>query len=241
MRVPIITGVIKRRILVNFRIDASVMQNQLPNPFTPKLQNGYAIAGICLIRLEQVRPKRIPAAFGTSSENAAHRIAVTWQDETGACREGVFIPRRDTDSLINSLAGGRLFAGEHHRAAFDVSESDNYISLKVISADGAVRIGMSGRITDRMPPESVFSSLEEASRFFQGGSLGYSVTTDQNRLDALVLHTENWEVQPLTVSGVHSSYFSDESKFPAGSVQFDCALLMKNVLHEWHGADDMYI
>lgn len=218
-----------------------MIQNQLPARFTPKLQNGYAVAGICLIKLEHIRPKRVPAAFGVSSENAAHRIAVTWQDEKGIQQEGVFIPRRDTDSLINSLFGGHLFPGEHHRALFDVSESKDQISIKVSSVDGSVRMEISGGVTDQMPSESVFSSLEEASKFFQGGSLGYSVTSGQNRLDGLVLHTEKWEIQPFVIPAVHSSYFSDESKFPPGSVQFDCALLMKNVVHEWHGADDLYI
>jgi predicted MPP superfamily phosphohydrolase len=36
---------------------------------------------------------------------------VTWNDETGAL-EGVYIPRRDTGSLVNHLAGGRVFPGE---------------------------------------------------------------------------------------------------------------------------------
>src|SRR3954469_16093375 len=108
MRMPNIQGVIRRRLLVNFRVDPIVIQRQLPAPFRPKLQAGYAVAGVCLIRLEHIRPKHVPAAFGIHSENAAHRIAVTWE-EGGVTREGVYIPRRDTSSLINRLAGGRLF------------------------------------------------------------------------------------------------------------------------------------
>jgi len=29
--------------------------------------------------------------------------------------------------------------------------------------------------------------------------------------------------------------------FPAGSVTFDCALIMRNIAHEWHAAAEMYI
>jgi hypothetical protein len=241
MRIPIIKGIIKRRILVNFRIIPDIIQKLLPKPFTPKLQDSYAVAGICLIKMEHIRPKRIPAFFGASSENAAHRIAVVWKDENGTPREGVFIPRRDTDSLINTLAGGRLFPGEHHRASFDVLENNEEISLKVSSLDQLIKIEVTGKISNQMPLGSVFSSLEEASRYFQGGSVGYSVTAEQNRLDGLVLHTEQWKVHPLEISAVYSSYFSDTTKFPPGTVEFDCALIMKNVLHEWHGADNMYI
>ena len=65
-----------------------------------------------------MRPRFLPGAFGVSSENAAHRVAVLWNDETGVEREGVFIPRRDTDSVINRLAGGRLFPGRHDAPRF---------------------------------------------------------------------------------------------------------------------------
>ncbi|HEY2329337.1 MAG TPA: DUF2071 domain-containing protein [Verrucomicrobiae bacterium] len=76
MRLPKIHGIIRRRMLVNFRVDPEIIQRQLPKRFRPKLHNGFAIAGICLIRLEQIRPKYFPSFLGVSSENAAHRIAV---------------------------------------------------------------------------------------------------------------------------------------------------------------------
>ena len=51
---------------------------------------------------------------GMTSENSAHRIAVEWDDEEGVVKEGVFVPRRDTDSRLVALAGGRIFPGMHH-------------------------------------------------------------------------------------------------------------------------------
>ena len=56
MRLPTIEGIIRRRILVNFRVDPQVIQSVLPSRFRPKLHQGQAIAGICLIRLEHIRP-----------------------------------------------------------------------------------------------------------------------------------------------------------------------------------------
>jgi uncharacterized protein YqjF (DUF2071 family) len=94
VRLPVIRGLIRRRILVNFRVDPGVMQAQLPPRFRPKLHAGHAIAGICLIRLESIRPRFVPSFLGLSSENAAHRVAVRW-DADGAEREGVFIPVDD--------------------------------------------------------------------------------------------------------------------------------------------------
>jgi hypothetical protein len=83
--------------------------------------------------------------------------------------------------------------------------------------------------------------LAAASAFFEGGSLGYSATAAGNRLDGVTLQTESWAVEPLATDHVYSSYFADQTLFPAGSITFDCALLMRNIVHEWHAADDMYI
>ncbi|MCA1829108.1 MAG: DUF2071 domain-containing protein [Myxococcales bacterium] len=116
LSLPAIHGVIRRRILVNFRVDPSIMQRILPPPFRPKLLDGAAIAGICLIRLEQLRPRPLPAAIGLSSENAAHRVAVSWTTPSGDEQEGVYIPRRDTNSGFNVLAGGRARRTPRSRA-----------------------------------------------------------------------------------------------------------------------------
>lgn len=75
----------------------------------------------------------------------------------------------------------------------------------------------------------------------QFSSVGYSVTSDPGRLDGLKLRTTEWRVEPLDVSNVQSSYFSNENKFPKGSVEFDHALIMRNIEHEWHSEEDLYL
>ena len=67
------------------------------------------------------------------------------------------------------------------------------------------------------------------------------MTRDPARLDGIELRTYGWSVEPLQVEQVHSSYFSDEKRFPKGSVEFDCALVMRNLGHEWHSAEDLYV
>jgi len=236
MRIPAITGIIDRRILANFRIDPEVMARALPPPFRPKLANGYAIGGICLIRLRSIRPKSLPIPWGIRSENAAHRIAVEWEED-GRLRDGVYIPRRDTDSWLSTLTGGTLFPGIHHHASFKVEEGDGHFSVELTSDDHDTRVLVSGRVADRLPSSSKFPSLAAASGFFESGSLGYSLTRTNGRYHGLELNCKNWRVEPLEVESVQSSYFENESVFPRGSVEFDCALLMRGIQHEWHGRD----
>src|SRR5262245_32963527 len=241
MRLPVLEGIIRRRILVNYRVAPEIIQRLLPSRFRPKLYEGQAIAGICLIRLEHIRPKVLPEFIGISSENAAHRIAVLWDDEQGVTQEGVFIPRRDTNSEINHLMGGRLFPGEHNKASFDVQESEKQIRLSVESRDGTVNVRISGAISETIPASSIFRSLSQASAFFEGGSLGYSVTGDAHRLDGIRLETKEWRVEPLNLESVYSSYFGDPERFPVGSSQFDHALIMRNIAHEWHSSANIYV
>jgi hypothetical protein len=234
MKIPIVTGMIDRRILVNFRVDPIVLAKLLPPPFRPKLVNGAGMAGVCLIRLHQMRPRLIPKALGIASENAAHRIAVEWEQD-GELREGVFIPRRDTSSRFNTLVGARLFPGSHHHARFQVSEHDDYYSVTVDGDDGRTHLAVAGHASNELPPDSVFESVQAASEFFRRGSVGYSPTTKTpGRFEGLELRSVKWSVQPLAVEVHESSFFEDYARFPSGSVHFDCALLMKNIEHEWH-------
>ena len=45
MRMPVVHGVISRRILVNFRVDPEVLTHLVPEPFRPRLVGGSGMAG----------------------------------------------------------------------------------------------------------------------------------------------------------------------------------------------------
>ncbi|MGW6196941.1 hypothetical protein ACWF0M_12410 [Kribbella sp. NPDC055110] len=92
---------IERRLLVNYRVDSDALARMLPAPFRAQLVEGSPVAGICLIRLGAMRPAGVPRWAGLRSENAAHRMAVEWDDTDGAPRTGGYIPRRDSDSWTN--------------------------------------------------------------------------------------------------------------------------------------------
>jgi hypothetical protein len=238
MQIPIIRGVIDRRILANYRVDPQVLKKILPAPFRPKLIHGAGMAGVCLIRLKHIRPRLLPSFIGISSENAAHRIAVEWE-QNGEKREGVFIPRRDTSSRLNTLVGGKSFPGVHHHATFRVQEQDDSYRLVLDSDDRQTHIFLEGRASTELPKDSVFRSVQDASEFFSKGSLGYSVTAQPGTFDGLELRSFNWKVIPLAVNKIESSFFEDPTMFPPGSVQFDCALLMRGIDHEWVGRESL--
>jgi len=229
MKIPTIHGYIDRRILINFTADPKAVEPIVPFPFRPKIYKDKAIVGICLIRLKHIKPKRLPDFIGVNSENGAHRIAVEW-DENGETKSGVYIPRRDTSLKLNALAGGRIFPGKHHYAKFNVQESNGNYHIDFKSSDNT-QIRIDATETKFFNNKSIFETLNEASDFFEKGSLGYSPSNDG--FDGLKLKTYKWQVSALDVSNVKSSFFEDVKLFPKGSVVFDHALLMTNIEHEW--------
>ena len=238
MKIPKIKGIIERRILINYQVDKDILEKYLPKPFKPKLVNGKGIAGICLIRLKEIRPKGLPKQLGISSENGAHRIAVEWI-ENGKLKEGVYIPRRDTSSKLNSFVGGRIFPGVHHYAAFKVDEHLGNYNVSFLSND-KTSLSIKAKETTVWNTASVFDNLNDVSQFFENGFVGYSPKKNNLSFEGLKLNAFNWKVSLLEVSDVHSSFFENEGIFPKGSVIFDNALLMKNIEHEWISLEKIY-
>lgn len=231
--VPVLRGVIDRRILVNFRIDPGAVESVLPERFRPRTVAGtegpVAVGGICCIRLTRMRPRGVPAAVGVTSENAAHRIGVEW-DADGETQSGVYVPRRDTSSRLNSLVGSRAF-GRHYHADFAVEESDDRYHLRMRNEAHDVGMSVTARTADAIPDDSVFADLAAASDYHECGAVGYCPAPGGDRLEGVELATDDWHVTPLAVEDVSARYF--EQSFPADAVAFDNALLMRDVGHEW--------
>jgi uncharacterized protein DUF2071 len=230
---PTVRSSIDRRLLLNYRVDPDVVAATLPSPFRPLLVHGYGVAGICLIRLRDVRPVGVPRWVGVTSENAAHRVAVEWDGEAGTVA-GVYIPRRDTSSRLTTMLGGRAFPGVHQRAHFDVDEGDGQYRIALASRDGSVRVAVAARVAGGVMPGSVFGTVDEASRFFRYAPVGYSATADDTRLDGVELETDDWNIEPLQVDDASSTFFDDVDRFPPGTAILDSAFLMRGLAATWH-------
>jgi hypothetical protein len=103
-----------------------------------------------------------------------------------------------------------------------------------VRSDGRTEIAFVGHIADELPSTSIFSRLEAAAGFFSLGATGYSATRTFGHYHGMELHSLNWTVLPLTIDEAQSCFFDDRGRFPAGSAELDCALLMRGIEHEWH-------
>lgn len=249
VKLPAVRGVIDRRILANYRVDPTALGRVLPEPFEPWTVDGWGIGGICLIRLTGMRPPGVPAALGMRSENAAHRIAVEWPQDDER-RRGVYVPRRDTDSWLQTALGSRLFSGAYSHAAFETEDGDGEYFVHMRSDDGAANVLVDGAAAETLPADSVFPSLEAASTFFREGSLGYAPAErgvdgtvgdeGERTFEGVELDTDEWAVEPMQVEDVCSGYFESE-RFPDDVVEFDCALLMRDINHAWRQRESICV
>jgi hypothetical protein len=205
---PTLAATIERRLLVNYRVDPAVAQRLL--------LDGSAVAGICLLRLGDLRPSWFVPRIGWGAENAAHRFAVEWDGADGV-HTGVYIPERHTASRLAVLAGGRAFPGRHRLARFVSEESPERVRLTLDSPATTV--------------SSLFPTLASASAFFQSGSVGWSPALDGRSFQGIRLATDAWSVSAAEPVRVESSFFDS---LPAGSAVLDNVLLMRDVPVTWN-------
>jgi len=235
---PVLEGIIARRILLNFRADPLAVQKLVPAPLEVEQYLGFAIVGICLIRLEHLRPKGVPSALGISSENMAHRVAIRYP-VGNEIKPGVFIWRRETDRKMVEFMGGRLFPGVHGRAKFNVIEQPNILQMNVLTPNHDADVSFVARRSSRWPKNSLFPGLGEVSEFFQRGDCGFSCSLQGDSVEGLQLRTLRWEMEPLEIEEQNCAFYQDALRFPTDSITFDSALLMRGLPHEWHEIKDI--
>lgn len=116
-----------------------------------------------------------------------------------------------------------------------MKEKDDSYHIDFISSDNT-SICIDAKEANNFNPDSLFETLENASNFFEKGSLGYSPNSD--KYEGLRLHIYNWQVKPLEVFNIRPSFFENETVFPKGSICLDNALLMTKAEHEWLSTTD---
>jgi hypothetical protein len=217
---------LRRRLLVTYRVDPTVAAALVPAPFRPQLVDGSAVAGICLIGFEAMRPGWFGPRIGLRSENVAHRIAVEWDEESGI-RTGVYIFGRHTSSLLPVLGGGRLFPGVHRRGRITVDETVDRFRITLDAPDSQLAVDIEARLPWK---SDLFPTLEAASDFYRGGPVGWSPRIRGDGVEALELVSQNWAVEPGYVHSARSSFFDS---LPPGSAVLDSALVMRDLPLVW--------
>lgn len=213
---------LRRRLLISYRVDPGVAASLLPAGFRPQIIDGAALAGVCVLGLESIRPSGVPGRVGLRSENAAHRIAVEWDGERDVER-GVFIFERHSSAWHPVIFGGRLFPGVHRRARFRIEESADRYALTMEAGTHSLTadVEVGGEWSSRF-----FSSVQEASDFYRAGRVGWSLGRDGSRAEAVTLTSDEWSVEGARLHRLRSSFFD---ALPEGAAVFDSVVVMRDL------------
>jgi len=217
---------VRRRLLVSYRMNPAVAQTLIPSQFRPQIVDGSAVAGVCIIGLQSVRPGWLRPRIGFRTENVAHRVAVEWE-EGGSTRTGVYIVERHSSSLVPVIAGGRLFPGVQKRARLDLDETESRFTVHM-EAPGthvAVDVQLGGEWTS-----TLFPTVEAASAFYQEGAVGWSPKSNGIDVEPLELTSKEWAVEPAHVLSLKSSFFDG---LPAGAATLDSVVVMRDIPFFW--------
>ena len=170
--------------MVNYR----AIQTSLKNSAEVFVENAHndVRCGNLLIRFKHLSPKFEPELSASTAKMPASNRGL-WEEtahEKRTPKEFFFF--WDTNSFITATVGGALFPGEQNKADFTVEDKKDEIDFAMQSRNKTVSVELKGKISENLPDDSIFSSLAEASEFFETGSLGYSVTKDEQHLDGIV-------------------------------------------------------
>lgn len=234
MLVQSFSGVCQRRISLNWCIDPELARRVLPDLFRPALFDGKCIVGIDILKLVEMRPLGFPALINVSMQNATPRIAVEWE-EGGGTVTGTYVPFRWSATQLNKvLSSARLFPAKFEHAYFQFEETSGQFRVSVIA--GKYELHFEASETDNVEVKSILGSFQEVSNFHRDAKISYTPASETGTFDGLYLKTPAWRSMPLNMKSLSFNYV--EKLFPGA--EFDSALLMRNVKHEWHYIGSMH-
>jgi hypothetical protein len=219
-------GYIESRIMVNYKVELSVLRQRLPLPFRPRSIRGYGIAGFDLFRLAPVsRWQRRPSLL------AVHRIEAEAHFENHRVA-GPYVLRCDVPPGLRRRAFGSFFPNVMHTARLHWDQPSQGQHHLRMGRRQEPWIDVQAHQGDHFPFDSVMETLDTASKFFAEGQAWfaprYSLTLFEQRRWAF----SPWQVQPLLIDRLDASYFRRIMRFPQGAYFFDHALIQHDLTYQ---------
>ncbi len=219
-------GLVESRVMINYKVELSVLRQRLPRPFRPRSVSGYGMAGFDLFRLAPTGLwRRKPSLL------AVHRIEAE-ADFEGSRLAGAYVLRCDVPPGLRSRAFRAFFPHVMHTARLHWEETEAGQHLLRIGREQEPWIQVRAHEGKRFPFDSVMGELETASNFFAKSQVWFAPRYSHTLFEQRRWAFSPWEVQPLLIDGLEAPYFRKIMRFPKGAYFFDHALLLKNLHYQ---------
>ena len=210
-------GTLERCWLFTYRMPVQEARPLVPAPLQLVTHNGEALWNLVVCRVEEMRPRGIPAAFGLSYWHVGYRLHVRHGDV-----EGLYFVRSDCDSALMSLAGNFMTDYNFHTAGVEVSETDARVHISVRSADAPAEILLDRAAPPALPDESSFSSLPEAIAALKTKPFGLSVDArGRVRIVKIIRNESAWKSRAVKMILDHWAFLSGRPVRPELCLEVD--------------------
>ena len=242
-------GRLSRCWLFTYRTPIDTIVPLLPSPLEPVSFGDFAFWNIVVCKVENMRPRLSPVAFGISYWHIGYRIYVKVRTESrqsgqpgrpGQSRhsesvEGQYFARSDCDNGLISMVGNILTDYNFHSAAVEIKDLEGKTEIDVRS-DGGHLLSLIDRQTPaRLSEYSPFKSIEEASDFLKYKPNGISVSKPGSiNVVHIVRDEERWKSTPIHVETMCSQVIAEHQNcYPELAFEVD------PIDYQWNRGEQM--
>ena len=231
------TGVVRERFLLTYRVDPHAIRALAPGPFEPVVRDGTAFAGVCLVEMRAMRPSGLPSALGFSYHEAVYRLVVEYESSSYGRLQGITSPRADASNAVIAL-GGRLLSHYPFQLAYIQKHRwENLVVLRHRTLGGRGDLDAIFTVDvarQELPAGSCFTSLVDAVDSLVGMQHSFSWDARHGVVHRSVITHAPWAMSvALPVRPPHLAYFAGEPFCRYGGAELDSVLYMREVPHEW--------
>ncbi|WP_166831542.1 DUF2071 domain-containing protein [Thalassoroseus pseudoceratinae] len=190
-------GTVFRRFLISYPVDPHILADYLPPGAECVTHNDCAWVSACFVRMDDMRPSFLPRWMGMGFNYLIHRTRARLPFPDGKLREAVLVLQPNINRPLLSTFGSLLTGVGFKTRQIDFSEDD---------ADWRIQMNHRGKLlfdaeipkascSERIVPDSQFSSASEADRFLLGVSFGGEWKNGQQHLKLLPETHDPWETR----------------------------------------------
>lgn len=189
----------------------------------------WAFVAVALVQTRSLRPKALPAFFGSDFFLIGYRVFVRYTNSSGKRSRGLFILRSETDRKLMEFLGS-IFT-QYRYATTDIAQTRNGAFTSVVSASSSLAIEYeTGGEDIPLPPDSPFANWKEARRF--AGPLPFTFTFQKDKNRVLIIEgvRKGWNPQPIKVTR-HEIPFLDS--LALNGLHLANAFIIRDVPYFW--------
>jgi hypothetical protein len=214
------------RYIFNFRIAPAELKKRLPAPWLePQVFNGHSVVSFCILWLERLTVKPIPAILNYSTISCAYRIGVLDVSEPTPV-PSVYVVDRWADLAWCARLGPLLLQDTIPVIKGSIAHNnDRTTRVQMSYTDGSALFEAAVRPRDAGFGSQVFDQKEDFAAFIRNGVASYAPSLHAGKLTKVDLHKEEVDYEPLDAT-VDFSELNEESWKTAG-LELDSAVRAK--------------